>query len=328
MRFRLFIYSLCFALFFSCSKKETDNAGVKHITFSATVNAQLNFDTKAVDGTAFGVGEHSLGIYVCDSEQSPSYLYPVFEEYGNCEAVYTLYDDSQEDWRFYGGGRQWANWIAVDNGTPVDIYSYHPWIEGLSDLTAIPFETGGVDYMWCEPVSLTSSQTSGDGEVNVNLNYRHLLTCVEIAVKANVNDAIMLNSISLKDVTGANIPSKGTFNATNGEVAIADSDKIESVSRQVDQMLTNDDTTPKVCFIFPKYEGYNADNFELSFNFNGKEGLTKFVIPSNITATGNLETGKKYIITLQLNEAMKFSVVEFKTTDDWNPEIQETDIIM
>lgn len=326
MRYRAIIYlSILALLTLSCQKEGDVSSGVKHIRFNASVNAHLDYTTRADGDSKFGVGTHNMGLWVCDADGNPSYNYPTIEEYRNCRIEYTRSEES-EQWMFYGNGREWANSIALDDGRGVNIYSYYPWNENVTDLTSIPFESGSTDYLWCEPISLSDDEVTGDGVLSVNLNYKRIMTCIEVAVKANVNNAIMLNEIKLKDLTGANIAISGTYNAINGDVTLNDEGKIDNITYLPAVMLTNDDTTPKIEFVIPEYENYSEDNFELSFKFNNIDGAMTFRIPSTISQNGTLESGKKYIVTLQLNEAMKFSVVDFKTTDDWNSEIHQTDI--
>lgn len=330
MKYRLVIYTLLAALLsVSCQKEEKTNSGMKQIGFSASVNATLEYDVKAVEGSQFCEGTHYMGLWICDGAESQSHSYPLLEEFRNTMAEYTRYQDNSEQWNFSGNGRTWQNTIAVNDGAAVDIYSYYPWDGNISDITAIPFTSGETDYLWCEPVKLSSVQTTGDGVLNVQLNYKHVMTCIEVSVKANVNNAILMDEITLTDLSGVNIPTSGTFNAATGEVNASIDSMVSAFvynNGGNGYMLANDDTTPKLYFIFPQYDSYDANNFELTFKFNGIDGATKFAIPSSITQSGKLETGKKYIVNLQLNEAMKFSVADFKTTDDWNEEIYQTDI--
>lgn len=333
MRFRFIIYPLLAAvLCISCNKSDVgDERGLKHIGFSAAISAAPDYSVKAIDGSQFGVGTHYMGLWVCNGAETPSHLSPILNEFKNCRIEYSLYEDNSEQWNFYGNGRSWSNSIAVDNGTAVDIYSYYPWDESITDITSIPFASGCTDYLWCAPVILSEEQTTGDDVLDVTLNYRHVMTCIEVSVKANANNAIKMDELTLADITGSNIAASGTFNAATGEVNISSgtmTDTLSFTNGGNGVMLANDDTTPRISFIFPEYENYSADNFELSFKFNGIEGATKFKVPSSITGTGKLEAGKKYIVNLQLNEAMKFTVADFKTTDDWNDEIYQTDIVL
>ncbi len=314
-------------LIISCQKDENASMDVTKIIFNATINSNVEYDVKAETGSNFATGSYNMGLWVCDANKTPSYASPLMEEFRNCKIEYTRNGNGEPDiWSFYGNGKNWNNSIAVDNGRALDIFSYMPWNENVTDITSIPFSTGAEEYMWCDPVSVTQTQTSGEGVLNVNLNYRHIMTCIEVSVKSNVNDAIMLDEITLKDITGTNIAASGTYNAINGKISTEDGLMVDQITAIGGKMLTNDDTTPKICFKIPEYKNYNSNNFELSFKFNGIDGATKFIIPSTITNNGKLESGKKYIVTLQLNEAMKFSVLEFRTADNWNSEIQNTDI--
>ena len=58
--------------------------------------------------------------------------------------------------------------------------------------------------------------------------------------------------------------------------------------------------------------------------------MSGYTIPEAVASEtdGDLKEGKKYIITLQLNEEMKLGTVGFKTVADWNNDIHETDIQM
>lgn len=319
----------------SCEKEKNSNDGLKDISFNATINASLDYDVKSTKAgnSKFAPGTHNMGIWICN----PHNYSPILAEFENCRAEYTIDDEANEKWVFYGNNRTWDDYLSIDNGRAVQIVSYYPWNENVTDLTSVPFSGRDADIFWCEPISLSEDDTRGNGVLNVNLNYKRIATCIEVAVLANKNDAIYLSQITLTDKNGANFITSGTFNATTGEITPSDNGKLENIVITSDKLLTNDNTTPRFQFVFPEYKGYNG-NFELSFLFNkvngtdGVEGLTKFTIPKTIAGTETenvtLEKGKKYIVTLQMNEEMKFKVLGFKTVDDWNNTPVITDIVM
>lgn len=313
---------------FSCQKEDFAGTGTKELRFSASINAALDYEVKSTkaEGSKFAEGTHNLGIWICNPDSSP-----VIREFENCKAEYSISNTEGENWIFTGNGRTWENTISLDDSRAVTIYSYYPWNENVTDLTKIPVTAIESDFMWCEPIQLSEDDTKGDGVLDVALNYKRIMTCIEVVVKSHLNDAIRLDEITLTDISDANFATTGTFDATTGVLSLGSEDRLEKITLTSAQMLTNDDNTPKHSFIFHQYENYNG-NFELSFKFNGIDGLTTYSIPNEITGseTGpvKFEAGKKYIVTLQLNEAMKFSVVDFKTVDDWNTTDVETDIEM
>lgn len=314
---------------FSCQKEDFTSIGTKELLFSASINATLDYDVKSTksEGSKFAEGTHDLGIWICNPDSSP-----IIKEFENCKAVYSISSSNEENWTFKGNGKTWENTISLDDSRAVTIYSYYPWKENLTDITKIPVSCIESDFMWCHPIQLSEDDTKGDGTLNVPLVYKRIMTCIEVAVKSQLNDAIMLDEITLTDNSDAKFATTGTFDATTGILSLETNEKREKITLSPAQMLTNDDNTPKYRFIFHEYENY-SENFELSFKFNGIDGLTTYTIPYEITGseTGpvKFEAGKKYIVILQLNEAMKFSVADFKTVDDWNTTDKvETDIRM
>ena len=318
---------------FSCEKQNADNDGIMDIAFNATINASLDYEVKSTkaEGTQFAPGTHNMGIWICN----PSDNSPILKEFENCRAEYTVDENENENenekWVFHGNNRSWEDYISIDNGREVKICSYYPWNENVTDLRSVPFTGRDADFFWCEPIMLSSDETQGDGVLDVTLNYKRIVTCIEVAVLANRNDAICLNQITLTDINGANFITSGTFDATTGVISPSGEGMLDNICYQPNQMLTNDDTTPRFSFIFPEYKEYDS-NFVLSFQFNNIPGLTTYTIPNAITGTETgpvkFEKGKKYIVTLQLNEEMKFKVVGFKTVDDWNQTPVITDIVM
>ena len=328
MKYKLIICLLVAGLFSaSCEKENGGSTGVKYISFSASVNAKVDYDVKATkaDEGKFGVGEHKMGLWICNADLSP-----ILNEFKNCRIEYTRRDNNSEVWKFYGGDQIWEDAIPVDDERAIKIYSYYPYAENVTDITAVPFTSGVHNYFYSEPVELDDELATSD-EVEVALNYKPVMTCIEVAVKSNMENTIAVNEVTLTDVSGANIITKGTFNATNGEVTASDEEKVSNMSFHSDEglLLTTGDDTPKISFIIPKYSNYSG-NFKLSFKFNGVEGLSGYTIPEAVASEtdGDLKEGKKYIITLQLNEEMKLGTVGFKTVADWNNDIHETDIQM
>lgn len=326
MKYRLIICLFAAALFTSsCEKENGPVAGPKYISFNASINAALEYDVKSTkaDEGKFAEGTHNMGLWICNPDNSP-----ILPEFANTKVEYTVNPDNSENWKFYSGNKIWEDAIPVDDVRALNIYSYYPYNEQVTDITAIPFTLGTRNYFYSEPVQFTEEYTGAD-EVEVALVYKPVLTCIEIAVKANVENAIAMDELVLTDTQGENIATRGTYNAITGELAAGTEEMVGSISFQPQElfMLTPDDNTPKVTFIIPKYGNYNG-NFKLSFKFNGQAGLSEYTIPAEIAAgtDGDLKEGKKYIITLQLNEAMKFESVEFKTVDDWNDVAIENDI--
>lgn len=326
MKYRLIICLFVAALFSSsCEKENNTSAGSRCISFNASINAVLDFgvkSTKADEGN-FEEGTHNMGLWICDAGSSP-----ILPEFANTKVEYTVNPDNSENWKFYAGNRVWEDAIPVDDGRALEIYSYYPYNEQVTDITTVPFSLGTQNYFYSEPVHLPEEYAETD-EVEVALIYKPVLTCIEIAIKANVENAIALDGIVLTDTQGENIATKGTYNAITGELTASTEEMVGSISFQPQELfiLTPDENTPKASIIIPKYENYNG-NFKLSFKFNGQAGLTEYSIPAEIAAgtQGHLKEGKKYMITLQLNEAMKLEIVEFKGVDNWNDGTIENDI--
>lgn len=326
MKYRMLLYLFAAALLcISCSKHENAPSTTGYLIFNASINADLEYEVKTTkaDEGKFAEGTHNMGLWICDAGNSP-----IHNEFKNCKIEYTVNPDNSENWKFYSGNKIWEDAIPVDDGRALKIYSYYPYNEQVTDITAIPFTSGIKNYFYSEPVYISDDLADTDA-IEVTLNYKPIMTCIEVAIKANKENAIALDEIILTDTQGDNITTKGTYNAVTGELTTGNDGKVGSVKMEYEGglLLTPDDNTPKASFIIPKYENYGG-NFKLAFKFNSVEGLTEYTIPAEIAAgtDGDLKEGKKYIITLQLNEAMKFGVVEFKTVDDWNDESIETEI--
>ena len=317
------------SVFLSCEKEDhfPMDRGKDYIPFSVTPG--LAMETKAVDGSYFGTGSYNLGLWLGHRNSSGVFV-PQIKGYDNIKAgaVSTAGGSSSEfriDWTYTLGGNSYKS-LFVEKGEEVEVYSYHPWVSGVTDLTAVKFVSGQSDWMWAAPVVLSESQTSGDAAV-AELQYSHAMTCIEVRLSCIYNGTVKLTRMSLNDTRGR-LYAEGTMNALDGSLSLNEKDKVGNISISPNVHL-NTLSQPFSIIIPPLNglqldDGTNSGELYLSFEFNGKPGLQKYYLPKSMMKDGvetdinSFDKGKKYIYQLVLDNKVSFSPVEVVT--EWGNE--------
>lgn len=328
---RIFYILVVLSVFLSCEKEShlPLDKGKEYIPFSVTPG--LAMETKAVEGTYFGTGSYNLGLWLGHRDNSGVFV-PQIKGYDNIKAgaVSTAGGSSSEfriDWTYTLGGNSYKS-LFVEKGEEVEVYSYHPWVSGVTDLAAVPFVSGQSDWMWAAPVTMSQSQTSGDAAV-AELQYSHAMTCIEVQLSCVYDGTVRLTKMTLNDTQGR-LYSKGTMNALDGSLSLNDADKVESISITPNRSLNT--LSQAFSIIMPSVSGLqlgsgtDAGELFLSFEFNGKPGLQKFYLPKSMIKDGvetdidSFDTGKKYIYRLVLDNKVRFSPVEVVENQNWGNE--------
>lgn len=320
----------CLCAVFSCSRgagcdKYMDERLIP-LAFSASLASTAEIQTReAVNGNSFGPGTWQMSFWICvhEDDDPPTEFAPHMAHYQNLLATLDVSAATETQnvniW-YYGANN--VRVLGVRENADVDIYAYYPYVANVTDITAVPFTSGQDDWMWAKPVELTAVQTAQNvtEPVKVPLLFSHIMTCIEVRMKTKYVGSVKLTSMTLSDTKQMNrLCSKGTYNATNGAVNPTDFGNSLTITPE----LSIGTTPTSIYLMFPKVEGYQDNDFELSFVFNGIDAQTTFSLPVRMTdSKGNeinidgFNTGVKYIYELTLDNTMHFQPVGIDS--DWS----------
>ncbi len=321
----VFILSVL-SVFLSCEKEShlPLDKEKEYIPFSIT--PRLDVETKAIDGSYFGTGSYNLGLWLGSRDNSGVFV-PQVKGYDNIKAgaVSTAGGSSSEfriDWTYTLGGNSYKK-IYIEKGKEVEVYSYHPWVSNVADLTSVPFVSGQNDWMWAAPVKLTQAQTLGDAVV-AQIQYSHAMTCVDVQISCKYEGTVSVTKITLNDTKGR-LYARGSMNALDGSLSLDDSDKVGNISITPKAHLNT--ILQSFSIIMPPVSGLqlkddsNEGELYLSFEFNEKPGLQKFYLPKSMMKGGvetdivSFDKGVKYIYQLELDNKVRFAPVEVE--ENW-----------
>lgn len=316
----------CAFMVLSCAKDPCLSLPADKEYASLHIEPELAYETKAVDGSYFGTGTYNLGLWI--GSLSEGLFTPQIKDYDNIKAsAFSTAGGSSTDfvinWTYHIGSDSYKS-LFVEKSAPVSIYSYHPWVDGVTDISAVPFVSGESDWMWAEPLSLTAGQTNAD-EIEAHLKYHHAMTCVEVQINCRHEGTVTLTKITLSDSEGR-LYTEGILNALTGELTLDDDYKSGTLTLLPNKRLS---TVPyTVCFIFPAIDGLALDegtgngDLKLSFEFNGNKARQDFYLPARMTGVTeditSLDTGTKYTYLLTLDNTVTFAPVS--KNDNWGSE--------
>lgn len=283
------------------------------LTF-ANPSISASVDSKAsVDGNNFPFSHtaYELGLWLM---QKGDLTTPQIDGFNNLKAEY-LFADGVNQWTYYPFGTEarqtGESSLHILKGRDLDIYAYHPWVEGADDITRIPFVSGENDWMTAVPTYLTSAETVTS--VTKSLEFRHLMTCIEVRIQCRYDGNITLTSMTLTDSKGRLVTS-GTFDCSEEDVN-------DAVSGTTGPQIT---VEPKrslgrnwasTYIMMPPVSGLDlaSKEMKLSFVFNNIEAETEFYLPSTMngssTPVTEFKRGYKYIYELKLDNTMDFRPV-------------------
>lgn len=352
----------CLVLMASCEKHPTENIaepGMVVLDLSALISPEARSQTRAVDGDRFPPRneDYPIGLWICEAEEdAPADFTPAMRGYDNLLASLAVAAKSESEheevWNYVFEGRN-HNTLSVRQNTAVDIYAYYPRVEmeeGGEGFTpaAVPFTSGETDWMWANfPdgyentngkawMNLTAAQTDivpAAQPVTVPFRFHHAMTCIQVSMKCKYSGNVRLISMTLTDSKGR-LYKKGTMNAWTGRLALDEGDKGSEIT--ITPNATLGIAEQDFCIMMPAVDGYENNQFTLSFVYQGINGQTPgretFSLPDKmkslssegeVTITG-FETGKRYIYRLTLDNTMRFAPVG--VDEEWAAGMEEIDL--
>jgi hypothetical protein len=251
---------------------------------------------------------YELGLWLMKNDGSKE---PQIKGYGNLKAEY-LTADGVNSWSFYpfGSDVNSVNRLYVMKNRAINVYAYHPWVASADDLTAIRFASGEVDWMIAEPLILDESDTRND--IVAPLAFKHLMTCIQVDIRCLYKGSIKVTSMTLNDKKGRLIPS-GTFDCTKSDPdqALNLGTPSSSIVLRPNRSL-NGQSYVSFYIMMPPVSGLDLADKEmtLSFEFNGIDAETDFVIPATMSGSSQeieeFKRGYKYIYQLTLDNTIDF----------------------
>ena len=216
---------------------------------------------------------------------------------------------------------QSQTWSTKPNarlGQDIDVYSYYPYVNISVTEPNIPFTTSSqYDWMWAEPQQLIGISQENN---KISLKYHHAMTCLEIRLCTTYTSTISLSSITLKD-TESKLVTSGTMNITNGELSFkATSPQLTIRGNNSSNLLPVGPAYKSYCFLMPS-KSFSEGQLSLSFSFDNIAGRQTFTIPKKFLKdeveqfVDEFETGKKYIICLELDNNLCVKPLKIEQVD-------------
>jgi len=337
-----------FVGFSSCSKDATvEKDGIVEIELMAPSISVRTMTTRSmpVEGTTFPwqprnynpratAYQYPISLWICEKgTYSP-------HQKGYCNKCMVYIPSSvaenthwcEEDYRYV------VKSLPAYMRKSIDVYAYYPY-QGIGDLEKytpenIPFTTEDQkDWMWADKITLDDiAPDSPDNRLA--FTFHHAMTCLEVRLSTLYDGEITLNHITLSDAKEKLVGS-GTMDIRNGALAYtADraeltikADNFENDEFNIYQNLlpTKGEGSRSYCFLMPQKD-FDAGELTMTFFFDADEKPCRvsFVVPNSFkdAATGVetdvavLETGKRYIMNLVIDNGLKITPVKF-SKEDW-----------
>ena len=339
-----FIFSVVTVAFVavSCTADSDNNeqglAQLNLLQPSIAVTAK-NTRSMPVDGTAFpwksisylqeNYATYAMGFWICDKGTYS----PHMQNYDNKKLFYRIESDNTFSWREDGPNGSIVKSAGIRLGKSIDVYVYYPY----QDQTKVPFTPETVpfttnqqaDWMWADPVHIDNI-TAGSKDNNLQLLFHHAMTCIEVRLSTRYDGTITLANIKLEDAK-KQLVKDGTMDIRNGMLTYnADQSEI-TISGNNNIGVINYNTLPTTgseyrsyCFLMPE-KSFDAGDLTMTFYFDAdkKQARTKFTVPSRFknangseVSVAKLETGKKYVLNLVIDNSLKITPVKF-SQEDW-----------
>ena len=284
------------------------------LTFS-NPSIRASVDSKgSIDGNNFPYSHtaYEIGLWLM---HPGSDVIPQIEGFDNLKAEY-LFADGVNRWTYYpfgtGVGQTGESSLHILKDKAVDIYAYHPWVEGSDDITKIAFVSGEDDWMTAVPIRLDEDETST--ELSRTLEFRHLMTCIEVRIQCRYEGSISLTSMTLTDTEGRLVAS-GTFDCTAEDVSDAVTGSKGNIIKVEPKRSLRGGYWVSTYIMMPPVYGLDlaSNEMKLSFVFNNIAAETEFYLPSTMKNSSvpvtEFERGYKYIYELKLDNTMDFRPV-------------------
>ncbi len=298
--------------------------------------------TNSIVGTLFppsGGNWYGIGINVGEYDEAGMAFRPQQSGYRNIRT--TLYvtgktsEENEYDWTYHFDGKDHKS-LSVLNGRGVEVYAYHPYVDGGTDLSAIAFESGQYDWMY----AFSKIDAVGGGtSCTVPLKFHHAMTCIQVRMKMKYNANIKLTSMTLTDGGGRRLCERGTMNLIDdpdnglipGELALSPEGMSDMITISPDESLIN--TFTDFCIIMPEVKDIYPGDFTLSFRFDGLAAQSVFRLPEEMnvrnsdgtytrtTVTG-FEKGKRYVFQMMLDNNMQFTPIGVFDMDETPVDIE------
>ena len=327
----------------SCSKAPAEDKGMlTGLELAAPcISAVTTTRTMPVEGTGFpwqprdfreGTDyDYFVGLWICDKGTYSPHL----EGYCNKQMMFEAKQDGMQwhesDYRYP------VKTIPARLSKSIDVYAYYPRIVvDLSNCTPenIPFTTQDQhDWMWADKIVLNDIAPSSQDN-RLKFNFHHAMTCLEVRLSTLYDGEITLNRITLSDAKGK-LVAKGTMDIRNGDLDFTEDRaeltiKANNYVNEEFQVYKN--LLPKAgegyrsyCFIMPQKDFEDGDlTMTFVFDADQKQGLVPFVVPTRFKDTATwvetdvttLETGKRYVLNLVIDNGLKIAPVQF-SKEDW-----------
>lgn len=274
---------------------------------------------------------HNFGMWICRHDDTHQ---PYLDWMQNIQSTYNpAVIEQREAWIFHYQGTQHIR-IGIKPADTVDIYAYYPYIQGVTDPRQIKFESGRYDLMRAktygvnaEPIDTAKNKAR---EVDVNLEFTHTLSCIQIDLVSDNPSMMTLNKIVLHDARRPNpqadeknfLHRGGYMNIVTGEITHADSLRCDSiVLPNLATSISTDIEKSTISIMIPEVTGFEDDRFYITFTIDGLESPSKFFLPRNLVKDGNpitingFETGKIYLYRLHISNDIRFEGVSL--SDKW-----------
>lgn len=337
-------------LSYACTKHGEDNAGGSQLLIDASI--QSGDPTRAVlYGNDFLVG-NTIGLFVYHAENStPMQHFTLYgNRYGNIAGKYR--GSNLWQYNFEGASTTFADIylmmpseVVHREDRALKICAYYPWVQGVTNITSVPFTLGGnVEYM--TDVMWTTQNGTDDNVVipnrntlPVTLTFNHALSLLKIGFRCAhdntvsgtyIGTTMTVSSISIKraDKAGATpLHDGGIMNAITGEMVYSDEDATE--------VLTYDYTgTSPYTFAFrPENDYYYVPmlicpeeylgdgDYILEFTLNGQTLRQTYAIKKS-DVNGGFLPGHVYTFKFTMDNTINFTGVQVDVDgpEEWTTE--------
>lgn len=321
----------------ACSETSVDADGLVALTVGCPqISPSVETRSMPVDGSTFSwvsrtyspktgsycYESYPLAFWICNKDTYNPHL----EGYDNFEVLYRPYDAGFSQWVIRNTTYPSPTVsFAIRLGGGLDIYAYYPYVAGVDNPEAVPFTTYEQhDWMWADPKHIDTVQEGSTDNV-FTPTFHHAMTCIEVRLSTLYRGTVKLSSITLTDAK-SQLASVGTMDIRNGKLTyVADQPSITITGNNADNIipLAGEDTR-SYCFLMPE-KPFEAGDLTLTFSFDAAQtpGRASLTLPSHfIDASGNLidvntlETGKKYVLNLVVDNALTIRPVNF-LKEDW-----------
>lgn len=309
----------------SCNNDELQPTEQAENTVALTLSAEMvktdiAVSRSAISGSSFASGSYEFGTWVCDHEEEPAVFIPSQTDFNHIRTLLTVSSsDSKIEFLYRDRPRSSLN---VKRKTPIDIYSYHPYLVGTQyyDMKpdSIPFtvSTSEADWMWAK-TSITAENLTEE-TFQASLKFGHAMTCIKFIVNAKYSGSTV-SSITLTDKEGR-LYKAGWLDLASQTVILDEKSKTNSLTLGFGRGIDKD-TNTSFYFILPEIPEFGKNELKVSFVIDNIPISGTFTIPliSYTTREGKeikgFVKGFCYTYRVYVDNTLTFSPVEID--DEW-----------